>query len=62
MEDSITRHKLHLIKLELILRLLDNGGLSPDQVNEVKDFVEDYIERNQVLTFVFLFDHLEELF
>ncbi len=62
MEDSITRHKLHLIKLELILRLLDNGGLSPDEVNEVKDFVEDYIERNQVLTFVFLFDHLEELF
>lgn len=62
MEDSITRHKLHLIKLELILRLLDNGGLSPDQVNEVKDFVEDYIERNQVLTFVFLFDHLEEFF
>jgi CCR4-NOT transcription complex subunit 3 len=62
LEDSITRHKLHLIKLELILRLLDNGGLSPDQVNEVKDFVEDYIERNQVLTFVFLFDHLEELF
>lgn len=62
MEDSITRHKLHLIKLELILRLLDNGGLSPDQVNEVKDLVEDYIERNQVLTFVFLFDHLEELF
>jgi CCR4-NOT transcriptional regulation complex NOT5 subunit len=48
--------------LELILRLLDNGGLSPDQVNEVKDFVEDYIERNQVLTFVFLFDHPEELF
>jgi CCR4-NOT transcriptional regulation complex NOT5 subunit len=48
--------------LELILRLLDNGGLSPDLVNEVKDFVEDYIERNQVLTFVFLFDHLEELF
>ncbi|CAK9878272.1 unnamed protein product [Sphagnum jensenii] len=47
LEDSITRHKLHLIKLELILRLLDNGGLSPDQVNEVKDFVEDYIERNQ---------------
>jgi CCR4-NOT transcription complex subunit 3 len=62
LEDSITRHKLHLIKLELILRLLDNGGLSPDEVNEVKDFVEDYIERNQVLTFVFLFDHLEELF
>jgi CCR4-NOT transcriptional regulation complex NOT5 subunit len=48
--------------LELILRLLDNGGLSPDQVNEVKDFVEDYIERNQVLTFVFLFDHLAEFF
>lgn len=48
MEASITRHKAHIMKLELILRLLDNDELSPDQVNDVKDFLDDYVERNQV--------------
>ncbi|KAH8963056.1 hypothetical protein BDL97_05G132500 [Sphagnum fallax] len=47
LEDSIARHKLHIQKLELMLRLLDNDELSPEQVNDVKDFVEDYVERNQ---------------
>lgn len=36
------------MKLELILRLLDNDELSPEQVNDVKDILEDYVERNQV--------------
>lgn len=48
LETSITRHKEHIIKLELILRLLDNDELSPEQVNDVKDFLDDYVERNQV--------------
>jgi CCR4-NOT transcription complex subunit 3 len=48
LEDSIARHKLHIQKLELMLRFLDNDELSPEQVNDVKDFVEDYVERNQV--------------
>jgi len=30
------------------LRLLDNDELSPEQVNDVKDFLDDYVERNQV--------------
>ncbi|XP_058086845.1 general negative regulator of transcription subunit 3-like isoform X3 [Magnolia sinica] len=47
LEASIVRHKAHIIKLELILRLLDNDELSPDQVNDVRDFLEDYVERNQ---------------
>lgn len=47
LETSITRHKAHIMKLELILRLLDNDELSPDQVNDVKDFLDDYVERNQ---------------
>lgn len=58
LETSITRHKAHIMKLELILRLLDNDELSPEQVNDVKDFLDDYVERNQVidlLKLVFLF-------
>ncbi|KAK1310461.1 hypothetical protein QJS10_CPA08g00110 [Acorus calamus] len=47
LETSITRHKAHIMKLELILRLLDNDELSPEQVNDIKDFLEDYVERNQ---------------
>lgn len=47
LETSITRHKSHIKKLEGILRLLDNDELSPEQVNDVKDFLEDYVERNQ---------------
>ncbi|GMH08250.1 hypothetical protein Nepgr_010090 [Nepenthes gracilis] len=47
LETSITRHKAHIMKLELILRLLDNDELNPEQVNDVKDFLEDYVERNQ---------------
>lgn len=47
LEISITRHKAHIQKLELILRLLDNDELSTDQVNDVRDFLEDYVERNQ---------------
>jgi CCR4-NOT transcriptional regulation complex NOT5 subunit len=50
LETSITRHKAHIMKLELILRLLDNDELSPEQVNDVKDFLEDYVDRNQVCT------------
>uniref|UniRef100_A0A7C9DSR4 CCR4-NOT transcription complex subunit 3 n=1 Tax=Opuntia streptacantha TaxID=393608 RepID=A0A7C9DSR4_OPUST len=47
LEASINRHKAHIMKLELILRLLDNDELSPEQVNDVKDFLDDYVERNQ---------------
>lgn len=51
LETSIVRHKAHIMKLELILRLLDNDELSPDQVNDVRDFLDDYVERNQVCIF-----------
>ncbi|KAH7429527.1 hypothetical protein KP509_09G054000 [Ceratopteris richardii] len=47
LEDSISRHKQHIVKLEQILRLLDNDSVSPEEVNDTKDFVEDYVERNQ---------------
>ncbi|XP_020589198.1 CCR4-NOT transcription complex subunit 3 isoform X2 [Phalaenopsis equestris] len=47
LETSIVRHKAHIMKLELILRLLDNDELSHEQVNDVRDFLEDYVERNQ---------------
>ncbi|KAK9814381.1 hypothetical protein WJX72_004900 [[Myrmecia] bisecta] len=47
LEESSTRHRQHVVRLEQILRLLDNEALAPDEIEEVKELVEDYLERNQ---------------
>ncbi|GAB2227800.1 hypothetical protein Droror1_Dr00009627 [Drosera rotundifolia] len=47
LETSIARHKAHIMKLEFILRLLDNDELGPEEVNDVRDLLDDYVERNQ---------------
>jgi hypothetical protein len=41
------RHNYHVSRLELMLRLLDNDNLSVDDINNVKDDVNYYIESNQ---------------
>lgn len=41
------RHNYHVSRLELMLRLLDNDNLSVDEINNVKDDVNYYIESNQ---------------
>ena len=48
-EESIARHKQHVLRLEQMLRLLDNESLSVEEVTETRDMVDDYLERNQVL-------------
>ncbi len=40
------RHNHHVQRLELMLRLLDNDNLSPDQIKDVQDDVNYYIESN----------------
>ena len=45
LEESITRHHQHIGRLELVLRLIDNEALAPDEVTDLKDLVEDYLER-----------------
>lgn len=47
LDDSIDRHKQHITRLEQMLRLLDNDEISSDDVDMIKDLVEDYMERNQ---------------
>lgn len=46
-EKLLSRHKWHILKLEQINRLLDNSALEPDQVDELKEDVEYYLEANQ---------------
>lgn len=42
------RRRWHIGKLELIMRLLENGQISPERVGEVKDDIQYYVESNTV--------------
>ena len=48
-EESATRHRAHVGRLEAMLRLLDNEALDIEDaaVDTVKDLLDDYLERNQ---------------
>ncbi|KAI8058433.1 Not1 N-terminal domain, CCR4-Not complex component-domain-containing protein [Syncephalis plumigaleata] len=46
-DDCVQRHKWHMGRLELILRLLENGNVTSDQVQRIRDDVEYYAENNQ---------------
>ena len=48
LEHMVERHKWHIGRLELTLRLLENDNLTSDQVNDIKEDVEYYISNNQV--------------
>lgn len=41
------RHRHHQNRLEIVLRMIDNGNLKPDQVDSIKEEVKYYIEENQ---------------
>ncbi len=46
---SMCRHRKHVMQLETLLRLLDNDQLNVDDtLNETRDLLEDYMDRNQV--------------
>jgi hypothetical protein len=42
------RRKWHINRLELILRLLDNGSLTPDRVQALKEDVSYFVDSNTV--------------
>eukprot|EP00938_MAST-03A_sp_MAST-3A-sp1_P000945 g945.t1 len=46
LEEHLENHKWHEEKLEQILRLMDNDALEPEQVNNLKDGLEYYVESN----------------
>ena len=48
LEESVTRHKTHIGRLEQIIRLLDNDALHPDELSQVvNEEIAEYIDRNQ---------------
>ena len=48
------RRKWHISRLELILRLLDNGSLSTDKVNTLKEDVSYFVESNTVRRYMII--------
>lgn len=47
MREFVTRHKFHIRALEKTLRLLENDSITPEQVEEMQDDLDYYIESNQ---------------
>lgn len=50
-ERQVERHKWHQGKLELIMRLLENGKLDTEQVERVKEDIKFYVDSNQDVDF-----------
>ncbi|KAI8357585.1 Not1 N-terminal domain, CCR4-Not complex component-domain-containing protein, partial [Mortierella sp. GBAus27b] len=46
LEDKIERHKWHQGRLELILRLLENGQIDTDKVTGIQEDVNYYVDEN----------------
>lgn len=44
---KLERNKFHVTKLETLLRMLDNDGVEVEQIKQIKDDVEYYIESSQ---------------
>ena len=45
LQDLNTRHKMHTERLEQVQRALDNEAVTIEQVDAVKESLEDYIVR-----------------
>lgn len=51
-EDIIEKHKWHQGKLELIRRSLVNGGVEAEQVNDIKDAIQYYVQEGESADYV----------
>lgn len=51
-EEVIEKHKWHQGKLELIRRSLVNGGVEAEQVNEIKDAIQYYVQEGESADYV----------
>ena len=52
LERTVERHKWHSGKLEILLRLLENGSVEVDQVKDIEDGIKYYVEQNQEVDFM----------
>ena len=47
LEESVQRHKEHTLNLEIMMRLVENETLPVEEADDIRDLIEDYLERNQ---------------
>ncbi|KYG49656.1 hypothetical protein M433DRAFT_139908 [Acidomyces richmondensis BFW] len=52
LERTVERHKWHTSKLEILLRLLENGSVDTEQVKAIEDGIKYYVEQNQEMDFM----------
>ena len=43
LEEKRSQHNFHIDNLELLLRLVDNNQINPDEVESLKTFIVDYV-------------------
>lgn len=55
LESLNERRKWHISRLEIVLRLLNNGSLSPDKVFGLKEDVQYFVESNTVRCTILLY-------
>jgi len=51
-EKRVEKHKHHIMQLEIILRLIENGNLSVEKVNTIREDVQYYVENHEEDDFV----------
>jgi len=52
LERQMERHKWHQGKLELLLRTLENGGIEAEEVKNIQEDINYYVESNQEIEFM----------
>jgi len=51
-EKRVEKHKHHIMQLEIILRLIENGNLSVEKVNSIRDDIQYYVENHEEEDFI----------
>jgi CCR4-NOT transcription complex subunit 3 len=46
-EKRVEKHKHHIMQLEIILRLIENGNLSVEKVNSIREDIQYYVENHE---------------
>ena len=60
----VDKHRDHIQKLETLLRMLDNGTVEVNQIKDIKEDIENYIENSQEPDFFeneYIYDEIEGL-
>lgn len=65
LEDSRKRNKFHVAKLELCLRCLENGGISVEDVTDIKEFVDACADNVEEALSIYgdgmdIYDHIKD--